>query len=133
MSLRLPVPTPCAHDRQFWAAAKNGTLLLQRSIASGRVQTYPRAHALDGGGDVEWIESSGRGSLHTFSVVHRSFYPDLEAPYVIAVVELEEGVKFLGHLVDCEPERIEIGMPVEAAFRKLTEEITLPCFRPSER
>jgi uncharacterized OB-fold protein len=128
-----PIPVPCAHDQEFWAAAKSGTLLLQRSVTSGKLQTYPRAHALDGSAGVEWVESKGYGHIHTFSVVHRSFYEALQAPYVIAVVELEEGVKFVGHLVESSPETIEVGMSVEITFRDLNSEIALPCFRPRAR
>jgi hypothetical protein len=130
----LPVARPSAHDRKFWAAVVDGVLLLQRSVATGKFQTYPRAHALDGvAGEVEWVESKGIGTIHTFSVVHRSFYPELEAPYVIVVVDLAEGVKFMGHLVDCPPEQISIGMPVQVTFRKFNEEVALPCFHPSGR
>lgn len=125
-----PVPVPCAHDRDFWEAAARGVLLLQRS-AAGVSQTYPRARALgDGDGTVAWVESAGTGTVHTFSVVHRSFYPEIEAPYVIAVVDLDEGVKFMGHLVDYAPETVAIGMPVEVVFREIGEGIALPCFRP---
>ena len=126
-----PISIPSAHDAEFWAAAKNGKLLLQRSMSTGSFQTYPRAHALGGcEHGLEWVESSGRGVVHTFSIVRRSFYPALEAPYVIVVVELEEGVKFTGHLVDCPPDDVRIDMPVEVTFHKLTDEIALPCFRP---
>jgi uncharacterized OB-fold protein len=128
-----PIPVPCAHDRKYWEAAKEGILLLQRATATGIFQTYPRGHGLDAGGELEWVESPGRGTIHTFSVVYRSFYPALEAPYAVVVVDLDEGVKFMGHLVDCSPDKVAIGLPVELTFRELTDEISLPCFRPRPR
>jgi hypothetical protein len=132
--VELPVARPSAHDRKFWAAAADGVLLLQRSVVTGKFQTYPRAHALDCvAGEVEWVESKGNGTIHTFSVVNRSFYPELKAPYVIVVVDLTEGVKFMGHLIECPSEQVAIGMPVEITFRKLNGEIALPCFQPRGR
>ncbi len=125
-----PIPVPCAHDKPFWDAAREGRLLLQRSVRTGAVQVYPRGHALDGSGATEWVESRGLGMIETFSVVHRSFYPALAAPYAIVVVRLEEGVKMTGHLIDCAPEEAAIDLPVEVVFRPLTDEISLPCFRP---
>ena len=77
------------------------------------------------------MESSGRGTLYSYTVVHRPQQPVFEVPYTVAIVELEEGWYMLSKLVDCEPEEVEIGMPLEVSFRPMSEEITLPFFRPS--
>jgi uncharacterized OB-fold protein len=77
---------------------------------------------------------SGRGTLHTFTVVHRGQkgFP-LGYPYVIAVVELEEGPRMMTNLVGItpDPSAIRIGMPVEVTFVDATPEATLPHFRPA--
>jgi uncharacterized OB-fold protein len=52
-------------------------------------------------------------------------------PYVVAIVELDEGVRLVSNVVDCPPERVHIGMPVEAVFDAVTPEVTLPRFRPA--
>ena len=128
----LPVPTP--ETRPFWEAAHRHELLLQRCRACGRHHFYPRGacpHCLSA--DLEWQRVSGRGTLHTFTVVHRGArnYP-LPSPYVLAVVELEEGPRLMSNLVGVEahPGHIRIGMPVEVVFDDVTPEITLPRFRP---
>jgi len=77
---------------------------------------------------------SGRGTLHTFTVVHRGQrgFP-LGPPYVIAIVELDEGVRLMTNLVDVSPDpaTIRIGMAVEVVFEDVSPEIALPRFRPA--
>lgn len=102
------------HDEAFWAALADGKLLLQRCRSSGAFQYWPRSHSLatGKGGDIEWVESPGLGTIHTFSVVHRSFYDNLPAPYVLVIVDLDEDVRLLGHLVGGAEDDIEIGRRV---------------------
>ena len=95
----LPVPTP--ETRPFWEATRRHELLLQRCRACGRHHFYPRGacpHCLSA--DLEWQRVSGRGSLHTFTVVHRGArnFP-LPSPYVLAVVELEAGPRLMTNLI----------------------------------
>jgi len=83
---------------------------------------------------VEWRQASGRGTLYTYAIQYRALNPEWaeDVPYVTAVVELEEGVRLFTLLVDCEPQpdKIRIGMPVEVVFEDLSEEVTIPRFRP---
>jgi uncharacterized protein len=110
-----PITTPLTEP--FYEAAAEGRLLVQRCQATGRHQWYPRAHSVhDIGGDVEWVESSGRGVVYTFSVVGRSPFDDVEAPYVFSIVELEEGVRMATNIVGVPPEDVRIGMPVRVRF-----------------
>ena len=129
----LPVPTP--ESRPFWEAARRHELSLQRCRACGRHVFYPRAacpHCLSP--DLEWQRVSGRGTLHTFTIVHRGAknFP-LAVPYVLAVVELEEGPRLMTNLVgvEADPVRVRIGMPVEVVFEDVSSEVTLPRFRPA--
>jgi uncharacterized OB-fold protein len=130
-----PVPVPTPESRPFWEAARRHELMLQRCRRCTRFFFYPRAacpHCLSG--DVEWQRVSGRGTLHTFTVVHRGLrgFP-LGEPYILAVVELEEGPRMMTNLVDVEPDpaRIRIGMAVEVVFADVTAEVALPRFRPA--
>ncbi|ADG13105.1 Zn-ribbon domain-containing OB-fold protein [Methanocaldococcus infernus] len=71
----------------------------------------------------EPIKLSGKGKVYSYSVVHvppKEF--EMLSPYVVAIVELEEGVKVTGQIVDCKPEDVYIGMPVEAVFRRIKED-----------
>ena len=128
----LPVPTP--ETRPFWEAARRHELHLQRCGACGRHIFYPRAvcpHCL--GADLVWEKVSGRGTLHTFTIVMRGQkgFP-LPTPYVLAVVELAEGARLMTNLIGvaADPAAVRIGMPVEVVFEDVTPEVTLPRFRP---
>ena len=81
----------------------------------------------------EWVRSNGSGKIYTFTVTYQNqasgFRESL--PYVMAWVELNEGLKLLTNIVDCPPEQVRIGMPVEAVFEDVTSAVTLLKFRPA--
>ena len=58
-------------------------------------------------------------------------HPDFteEVPYAPAIIEMEEGVRLVSWVVDCPPDELRVGMPVEVVFEAVTPEITLPKFR----
>ncbi len=76
------------------------------------------------------MESSGRGTVYSMTTVYRPQRPEFEVPYTVAIVELEEGWHMLTNLVDCPPEEMRVGLPVEVTFRRMSDEVTLPLFRP---
>lgn len=78
------------------------------------------------------MPSGGTGTILTFSVVHRSPSPDIEAPYVLAVVRLDEGWTYLTNIVGCDPAEVTIGMPVSVTFLDV-EDASLPVFTPTNR
>lgn len=130
-----PVPTPDALTAPYWKAAVDGRLLIQRCQACGAYQFYPRAHCTSCGADgPAWHEATGRGVVHTFSVVHRNGSPGFadEVPYVFAIVELEEGPRMTANVLDVDPEDVVVGMPVEVTFTPISDEIALPQFKPRE-
>ncbi len=127
----LPVPTP--ESRPFWEALKRHELRLQSCRACGHCYFYPRSNCPRClSGDVEWRHMSGRGTLHTFTIVHRGLkgFP-LQPTYVLAVVELAEGPRMMTNLVGCphDPAKIRIGAAVEIVYTDVTAERTLPHFR----
>jgi uncharacterized OB-fold protein len=79
------------------------------------------------------VAARGSGKIYTFTVTYQNqasgFRESL--PYVMAWVELDEGVKMLTNVVDCPPEQVKIGMPVEAVFDDVTPAVTLLKFRPA--
>jgi uncharacterized OB-fold protein len=81
--------------------------------------------------NLEWARVSGRGRLHSYTIVYQpasaAFRDD--APYIYAVVQLDEGPRMTSNLVDADPETIQVGQPVEVVFDDVTPEITLPKFR----
>jgi len=79
---------------------------------------------------LEWVATSGRGAVYSFSVVHRPQRPEFATPYVVAIIELDEGFHMLTNLVDIAPDDVRVGLPVEVAFTRASDAITLPYFRP---
>jgi len=127
------MPTP-AVDREtlpWWQAAAEHRLLLQRCNACGRVRLPPGplcpvCRSFDQG----WQEASGRGTVYTYTIVHRAYVPGLPVPYVVAVVALEEGPKLTSNVVDVAPESVQIGMAVELAWEDMGPGLAVPRFRP---
>jgi uncharacterized OB-fold protein len=134
MSLPTPAPTPTAETEQFWAATGEGRLLLARCRSCGHLIWYPRSVCPDCHSfDTEWVEASGRGTVYSFTVSRRGEGSWREAaPYVIAVVELDEGPRLMTNIVDCDVDNLGIGQPVEVAFADTGEDNALVRFRPAQ-
>ena len=131
----LPLPTPQPETEYFWERAKAHELWLMACDDCRATYFYPRPICPRCfSRKTHWVQSSGRGTLYAFAMVHRAptrAFQD-RVPFVAALVELEGGVRVPSNLVEVEPdpERIEIGMPVEAVFDDVTPEVTLVKFRP---
>lgn len=132
MARPLTRPIPDALTEPFWEAAREGKLLIQRNPKSGRAQWYPRRYCLDDWSvEPEWFEASGKGTLYSFTVIPRSGIEEVPAPYVLAIVELEEGARMGATLVDVDPDEVKIGMALEVVFVPLGDEFSIPRFRPA--
>lgn len=123
MSHALP-DTDWPETREFWAAASRNELAIPRCSGCGRYVWYPRptCPACDCQ-DLAWETLSGRGSLFSWALVERALFAPFKskAPYVTGLVALDEdpAVRIVTNLVDCDPERLEIDMPVRVVFRDL--------------
>lgn len=129
-----PVPVVQPWARPFWDAARAGKLVLQHCEDCAMPIHYPRIACPHCGSDrLGWRAASGRGTVYSYTVVvsnaPSAFLADM--PYVVAVIELDEGVRMLSNIVDCDVDALRCDMPVEVVFEELTEEFTLPKFRPS--
>ena len=130
-----PLPTPQPESEFYWQKCREHGLWLRRCSACAQAYFYPR-DICPGcfSRKTEWVQSSGRGSLYAFAVVHRPPTPAFrdEVPYVAAIVELAEGPRMATNLVEVEPDpaQLHIGMPVEVVFQDVDESISLPMFRP---
>lgn len=127
-----PLPAPDRTQRPFYEAAARGELRYQRCPACDHAQFYPRAACTACGGDPEWAIASGRGTVHTFTVVRQNFMAPFadELPYVVAMVELEEGVRMMTNVTDCAPEEVRIGLVVEAYAVECEDGLAVPFWRP---
>lgn len=129
---RIPLPRPSALSRPHWQGCAEGKLRVQRCPACGHYVFIPQPFCPGcQTSPLEWTESRGRGTVYSYTVVHRAPRPEFAVPYVVAIVELEEGWHMLTNVVGCAPEEVRVGLPVEVAFERESDEITLPRFRPA--
>jgi hypothetical protein len=129
-----PLPVLDGLAKEFYGWCKQGDLRFQRCTECGAWRHVPREMCAEcGSWNWEWAKSTGRGTVFTWTVVARALHPAFQAdtPYAPVVVEMDEGVRLLGSVVDCPPDQLRIGMPVEVIFEEATPEITLPRFRRS--
>lgn len=129
-----PLPTIVGETRPYWESCRRGQLVIQRCAVCGEYQFYPRgicAHCWST--EVEWVEVSGRGTVWTYTVTYQNRTPGFaeEVPYVLALVELAEGVKLFTNIVECRPQEVRIGMPVEVTFVRANDRVTVPYFKPA--
>ena len=128
-----PKPRPTDLSKPFWDAAKRHELHLQRCKKCGTHVFYPRFNCTNcGSRDLEWVRSSGRATVYTYTVARRPTHAAFaeKVPYVIAIVELEEGPRMTTNVVGCSPDDVAIGMAVQATFEDLDDEISLVMFEP---
>jgi uncharacterized OB-fold protein len=127
-----PLPEVDAQLAPYFAAAKEGRLVVQRCGGCGALRFPPRelcSSCLSV--DADWVTVSGRGEIFSYNVMHQIYHPAFatEVPYAVVVVKLAEGPKMISNLVDCPVGEIRIGMPVEVVFERASEAVTLPKFR----
>ena len=129
----IPLPRPTELSAHYWDGCRAGVLRVQRCRACGAFVFIPQpvCGACFGPDTLEWVESSGRGAVYSFTRVHRPAQPAFEVPYAVAIVELEEGWHMLSNVVGCPVEDVHVGMPVEVTFRAMSDQITLPLFQPA--
>jgi uncharacterized OB-fold protein len=115
----------------FWEGARQHQLLIQRCDACGQHQFYPRPFCIScNSKDVGWVEAKGTGIVYSMSTVHIPPSPDFEAPYVVAIVQLQEGPRLMTNIVNGE---CGIGDPVRVVWRSRDGTPPLPMFQPAPR
>ncbi|GCE22358.1 Zn-ribbon domain-containing OB-fold protein [Dictyobacter kobayashii] len=118
-------------SRPYWEGLAQGELRIQRCTSCSRAVFYPRAlcphcHA----STLSWIVTTGKGEIYSYTVVHQAYGPfATDLPFVVAIIELEEGVRMMSRLVETPRERIQIGAAVQVSFQSVEENFTLPYFQ----
>ncbi len=133
---RKPLPNPLHREasRPFWEAAKRHELLMPRCRLCDRLFFYPREVCpICLRSEIDWQPVSGRGRLHSYTVIHQPANPAFreDAPYVYALVQLDEGPRMISNLVECPLHAVQIDMPLIAIYDDVTPEVTLVKFRPA--
>ncbi len=129
-----PLPQPSPWSKPFWDGCKRREFLIQKCKDCERSIFYPKLFCPNCLSDnLEWVRATGRGKVYSYTVIH-SYQPtefEEDVPYVVAVIDLEEGVRMMSNIIECSPEMVKCDMEVEVVFDDVTEEITLPKFKPT--
>ena len=132
MSSKKPLPHPTADTKPFWDGCRAHELRFQKCGECGHIRwpasfLCPKCHSRD----TAWIRAKGCGKIYSYVVYHRAYHQafEEEVPYVVALVELEEGPRMLTNIVGSRPEEVGCDMPVVVAWEDIKEGIALPKFR----
>jgi len=124
-------PSISVVTRPFWDAAAQGRFILPRCKACSKHFFRPEVactHCF--ATQWEWVPASGRGTLYSYSMVHKAPAPGFAVPLVLAVVELDEGPCVWSNVVGCDPANLRIGMALQVRFEEVFRGIHLPRFEP---
>jgi hypothetical protein len=126
------LPAPDNASLHYWQSAADGKLVLQRCVDCGAYQFYPRALCAACTGETEWVEASGRGTLYTFTVIRQNRSEAFAglSPYAVGIIELDEGVRMMSNIVDCDVDQLEVGMALEVLLLTAADDVGLPFWRP---
>lgn len=131
----MPLPRPDLDSAPFWEGCQEGTFLIPTCGSCGAKRWPPGPMCPDCQSmETSWTEASGRGSVYSWVIVAHPVAEVLvnQVPYVVGLIELEEGVKVVGNVLGCAPEEVEAGMAVELLFEQV-EDVNLPNFRKARR
>ena len=115
----------------YWEGTKRKKLLIQYCKATGKYQHFPRPVSIfTGSRNLEWREVSGKGTIYACTVI-RVPGPGLEGrlPLSVATVELDEGVRILGNILDADADTVAIGQRVVVAWDRLSDDVQYPAFK----
>ena len=128
-----PLPAITAENRPFWEGCKQGKLLLQFCAACQQYQFYPRLYCMHcGAQEPDWVEASGRGVIYSYTIIRQNKSPEFrdDVPYNVALIQLDEGPRMMSSVVEITPDDLRVDLPVVVVFDSITDEISLPRFRP---
>ena len=126
-----PAPPKTELSQGFWDAVENDSLSVQKCADCDTLRHYPQPFCpACQSNEFGWQPVSGRGEIYSYTVAHRAFHPAWKqhVPYVIATIELEEGIRMVCDLLDVEPDRVAIGQRVEVTFAEIPGQGRMPRF-----
>jgi uncharacterized protein len=129
------LPALDEHNRAFWTGGADGTLMIGWCTRCELWVSPPSANCPDCGGDLVARPVSGHGTVFTYTVNYQPFNPAVPVPYVIAIVTLDEqaDLRIAANIVDCQPDSVYVGQPVEVRFERQTvdgDTVFAPVFVP---
>jgi uncharacterized OB-fold protein len=135
MATRL-APAISPDSEFFWNGLREYKLLIQRCKDCQGLR-HPARPMCPTCNSLEWdtVESTGRGTVYSYVMPQHPPMPLMEYPYIVALVELEEGVRLVSNLCDVAPADVEVGMPVEVFYQTFDtldgKDLVLHQFRPA--
>ena len=126
------IKAPLGFDNApWWNEVEQGKIPIQSCNQCGQLFHPPRPMCGECGAmDMGYIASSGKGTIHTFTVMHHPQFPGYDFPILAILVDLEEGTRIVSNLLDCKPEDVRIGMAVQGQVEEGDDGMKLPVFRP---
>lgn len=124
-------PTPSAETQPYWDGLQQQRLRLQKCADCGKIRHYPRPMCdACWSMNTEWIDASGLGTVHSWTITHHAFHPGLkkDLPYVLLTVDLPEGVRMNAQARGIDASRLRVGLPVVVRFDQVKDDLTLPVF-----
>lgn len=129
-------PIPDLTSKLYWESLSNKNLKLQKCSECGKLRFPPLPSCpYCGSQRGEWVNVSGNAKIYSWIVVHAPINPSLkeDVPYVVGLVELEEGPRMVGRILGCSPEDIRKDMPVRFHYHVVDNELTLLAFEPVDK
>lgn|SRR5664280_639882 len=129
-----PIPAPTSESRPYWDGLRERKLLMPRCDDCKAYWFPPSALCPHCSSENwTWTQTSGRGRVFSYVVYHRVYHPGFadEVPYTVGVIELEEGPRMISNVIGIPPGQVTCDMKVEVEFQPITDEITLPKFKPA--
>jgi hypothetical protein len=130
-----PRPIPGPDDAPYWEALARGTLLIQRCEACGTVRHPPHPRCGQcASASLSWTPATGLGTVYSFTIVRHPANPELagSVPYVVALIELDEGPRLVSNVVGVDPNLVAIDQRVQVQFDRVGPDTVLPRFSPVE-
>ena len=131
-SYKKPLPVIDEDTAPYWKYCRQHELRMQKCTECSHIRfpagiLCPACHCMD----AEWVKLSGRGTIFSYVVFRKAYHPayEDEIPYVVAVIQLDEGPRMESNIIDADVNEIKIGMPVKLFFEDVTDEISLPRFK----
>ena len=129
------LPLPNSSTQPFWDAAARGELVVQWCEECQEAQFHPGPLCRTCGAEPGWKVTNGKGSVYTYTIVHQSSTPPFDqlVPYIVAMVDLDEGPRMMTNVIGCPIADVHVGMRVEVAFAAEVDGIALPFWQAAER
>ena len=131
-----PIPQVTDLNRPHWEAAKRHEFVIQKCHDCGHMWFPPMTICSTClSTDIDWVQPKGTGKVHSFIVYHQAWLPGWlkVTPYNVAIIELDEGPRFINNIIGIENDQIEVDMPVEVTFEDVSADIVIPKFKPVGR